>query len=62
GGDVDNMDNFIFYWKLFTDNCQYWKDNRVGWFMHAWSDNGEGPLGLLDGNNNPKFDFNPQKC
>jgi len=58
----DNIQSFKVYWGAFLNNCDYFKQNKVGWFMHVFSDNQEGGLGLLDYNGNPKMDFNPQRC
>jgi len=58
----DNIQSFTTYWNTFTSNCQYFKNNKVGWFFHAWSDSGEGGLGLLDWNNKPKINFKPTRC
>ncbi|KHN98846.1 B-(1-6) glucan synthase [Metarhizium album ARSEF 1941] len=24
------------YWKTFDDNCEWFKEKNVGWFLHAW--------------------------
>jgi len=60
--EARNMDNFKKYWTTFTDNCQYFKQQKVGWFVHAYSDSGEPGFGMLDWNNNPKFNFQPRRC
>jgi hypothetical protein len=54
-------DQFTRYWKQFDSNCAFFKQNNVGWFMHAW--NTEGTLSMLD--NNGKYvipNWRPQKC
>ena len=25
------------YWNLWTSNCQYFKDQKIGWFTHVFS-------------------------
>eukprot|EP01117_Protostelium_nocturnum_P009675 TRINITY_DN3457_c0_g2_i3.p1 TRINITY_DN3457_c0_g2~~TRINITY_DN3457_c0_g2_i3.p1 ORF type:complete len:283 (-),score=67.74 TRINITY_DN3457_c0_g2_i3:49-897(-) len=60
--EARNMDNFKQYWNTINDNCQYFKNVRVGWFIHAYSDAGEPGFGMLDWNGNPKYNFKPKFC
>jgi len=61
-GNVDNMDNFSAFWNDMQNNCQYFKQEKVSYFFHAWSDGGEAPLGLLKNNGQAKISFRPQRC
>ncbi|KZV94888.1 B-(1-6) glucan synthase [Exidia glandulosa HHB12029] len=62
GEPGEDLDNFKKFWNTWQDNCDYWKQHKVGWFAHTFSDEMEGGFGILDGSGNPKMDFAPPRC
>ncbi|EJD54641.1 hypothetical protein AURDEDRAFT_110201 [Auricularia subglabra TFB-10046 SS5] len=59
GKDIPNFKKF---WNVWQNNCEYWKEHKVGWFAHTFTDEQEPSFGILDNNGNPKMDFMPPKC
>ncbi len=49
------------YWKQFDNNCQFFKDNNVGWFLHAWR--GEDTFDIVKPDGSYVIpNWKPQKC
>lgn len=57
-----DLDNFKKFWNTYQDNCDYWKQHKVSWFAHTFSDESEPGFGILDNSLNSKMDFVPKKC
>lgn len=50
GGHVDTTDAaYADFWNTFNDNCQYFKDQKVGWFLHAFNNEGTFSMKKDDG-------------
>ena len=62
GDPGENLSNFIQYWTTIEDQCEFFKANKVGWFVHTYSDAFEAGFGMIDNNGNPKMDFSPPRC
>jgi hypothetical protein len=58
--EADNMDNYVEYWNTINNNCQTFKQMKIGWFFHSWL--GEPGLDLIGSNGQPVFNFVPKKC
>ncbi|KAI5776269.1 hypothetical protein EDC01DRAFT_485640 [Geopyxis carbonaria] len=52
------------YWKLWTENCDYWREQQVGWFAHTFNQDSEWNFGIYgEGTSyNKVVEFNPVKC
>lgn len=55
------------YWNLWTSNCQYFKQQKIGWFAHTFNSDSEGNFGIYGyrSASNPypyKIEFNPVSC
>jgi len=49
------------YWKTYDDNCQFLKSNNIGWFIHAWLQ--EGTFNMLMPNGSYAIpNWRPQRC
>ncbi|KAI5463708.1 hypothetical protein BGZ63DRAFT_382094 [Mariannaea sp. PMI_226] len=49
------------YWRQFDDNCEFFKEQNVGWFLHAWS--GEGAFDMVKDDGSYQIPgFRPRKC
>lgn len=42
-------DQYAAYWNAFNDNCAYFKQQRVGWFLHAYNNEGSFSMKHDDG-------------
>ncbi|QKX63216.1 uncharacterized protein TRUGW13939_10385 [Talaromyces rugulosus] len=56
GGHVTGPDScdcgeeqYTNYWQNFDDNCQFFKQNQVGWFLHSWQQEGTFDMKKDDG-------------
>lgn len=59
-GDV-GPSQYADYWHSFDNNCPFFKENQVGWFIHTWQ--GEGAFDmLLDDGSYEMPGFKPQVC
>lgn len=55
------------YWALWTSHCNYFKEQKVGWFAHTFSSDSEGNFGIYgyrtDANHYPKrISFERLRC
>ncbi|KIW68457.1 hypothetical protein PV04_04400 [Phialophora macrospora] len=49
------------FWHTYDANCQFFKKNNVGWFLHAWK--WEGTFNMVMPNNSYAIpNWKPQKC
>ncbi|ETI24471.1 hypothetical protein G647_03840 [Cladophialophora carrionii CBS 160.54] len=49
------------FWHNYDSNCQFFKKNNVGWFLHAWK--WEGTFNMVMPNNSYAIpNWKPQKC
>ncbi|WPG99463.1 Hypothetical protein R9X50_00227700 [Acrodontium crateriforme] len=56
GGDGDvGPDQYARYWYNMDDNCQFFKQYQVGWFIHTW----QGEDTFDDYLGNGKYEINP---
>ncbi|KAF8584748.1 glycoside hydrolase family 17 protein [Ramaria rubella] len=62
GNPGENIGNFTQYWETLENQCQYFKTQQVGWFVHAYDDSFEEGLGMIDDNGKTKISFLPPKC
>ena len=55
------VDQYTNYWKTFDDNCEWFKEKNVGWFLHAWR--GEDTFDILKDDGSYVIpNWKPQKC
>jgi len=55
------------YWNLWTSNCAYFKNKKIGWFAHTFNTDSEANFGIYGeySEQDPyphKIDFNPGTC
>ncbi|KAF8510114.1 hypothetical protein BU17DRAFT_77739 [Hysterangium stoloniferum] len=62
GNPGENMANFKSYWNTIQSQCEYFKQHRVGWFVHTYDDSQESGLGMIDDSGDAKMNFNPSRC
>lgn len=62
GNPGEDIGNFTIFWNLIQNHCSFWKQYKVGWFVHTYDDSQESGLGMLDSHGNVKMSFNPPKC
>ncbi|KAL8293079.1 hypothetical protein RQP46_000773 [Phenoliferia psychrophenolica] len=65
GADDDQigLPEFKTYWNWYSSNCALFKELRVGWFMHTWSDTFEPGFGLIDTTGDAKISgYHPRTC
>jgi hypothetical protein len=62
GGDGDvGFPQYSDYWHNFDNNCEFFKTQNTGWFLHTWS--GEGTFDmLLDDGSYAIPNWKPQIC
>ncbi|CEJ92234.1 hypothetical protein VHEMI07895 [[Torrubiella] hemipterigena] len=54
-------DQYQRYWKAFDDNCEWFKQVNVGWFIHTFK--GEGEFDIVDPNGGYIIpNWKPRKC
>lgn len=55
------VDQYIHFWKTFDDNCEWFKEQNVGWFLHAWR--GEDTFDIVNPDGGYIIpDWKPRKC
>ena len=61
-GKIDvGVPQYTNYWKTFDSNCQWFKTNNVGWFLHAWR--GEDTFDIINPNGGYIIpNFRPRTC
>ncbi|EXJ69867.1 uncharacterized protein A1O5_06939 [Cladophialophora psammophila CBS 110553] len=58
--DIDTP-QYTTFWKTYDENCQFFKKNNVGWFLHAWK--WEGTFNMVTPNGSYAIpNWKPQKC
>jgi hypothetical protein len=62
GNPAENIGNFTLYWDIIQSKCQYFKEHKVGWFVHTYDDSQEPGLGMIDSSGQPKMPFHPPSC
>jgi hypothetical protein len=64
GGENDvGMPQYQGYWRAFDDNCETFKANNVGWFIHTW--HGEGVFDMAPSGAGAGYSmqgWKPRKC
>lgn len=62
GGDGDvGIPQYTNYWKTYDNNCEFFKTNNIGWFLHTWS--GEGAFDMVGDNGQYVIpNWRPQRC
>ncbi|OAQ68464.1 B-(1-6) glucan synthase [Pochonia chlamydosporia 170] len=50
------------YWKTFDDNCEWFKQKNVGWFLHAWQGEDKFDIVKPDGSGYVIPNWRPRKC
>lgn len=60
----EHLSNFTEYWNIIQSqsSCEYFKQYKVGWFMHTYDDQQEPRLGMINDQNQTKMNFDPQPC
>jgi hypothetical protein len=59
-GDV-GVDQYTDYWKKFDDNCETFREKKVGWFIHTWA--GEGTFDMKRDDGSYLIpNWKPRKC
>ena len=48
------------YFKLLDDNCQFFKEQSIGWFAHTYNDQNVEAYGVYGLNGALKFPFQPK--
>ncbi|KAH8807990.1 hypothetical protein F5884DRAFT_752559 [Xylogone sp. PMI_703] len=49
------------FWKTYDENCHYFKENNIGWFLHAWLQEGTFDMLMPNGSYAIK-NWRPQRC
>ncbi|KAF8576732.1 glycoside hydrolase family 17 protein [Ramaria rubella] len=62
GNPSENLGNFTLYWDTILSKCEYFKQHKVGWFVHTYDDSQEPGLGMIDDSGHTKMYFNPPTC
>lgn len=56
------VQQYIKYWKTFDNNCEWFRDGKVGWFLHAWRGEGSFDIVRPDGDGYMIPNWRPRKC
>lgn len=52
---------YIQFWKAFDNNCEWFRDRQVGWFLHAWR--GEDTFDIVKPDGSYAIpNWRPRKC
>ena len=62
GNPAENIGNFTLYWDIIMSKCQYFKEHKVGWFVHTYDDSQEPGLGMINDAGQTKMSFHPPSC
>ncbi|KAF8485521.1 hypothetical protein JB92DRAFT_2760994 [Gautieria morchelliformis] len=62
GNPAENIGNFTLYWDIIQSKCAYFKEHKVGWFVHTYDDSQEPGLGMIDDAGHTKMNFHPPVC
>ncbi|PRP87585.1 hypothetical protein PROFUN_04612 [Planoprotostelium fungivorum] len=60
--EARDLANFETYWNTILDRCLYFKEKKIGWFVHAYDDDGEPGMGMIDHQGQVKMRFHPKRC
>ncbi|GAA6024522.1 hypothetical protein JCM11491_006687 [Sporobolomyces phaffii] len=61
--DQANQDGFKTYWEAFSSNCAFFKEHRVGWFVHVFDDSQEPYFGMVRSDGATKIKgWKPERC
>ncbi|KAL1968616.1 hypothetical protein VTN77DRAFT_1442 [Rasamsonia byssochlamydoides] len=52
---------YTHYWKTYDENCPFFKENNVGWFIHAWEQEGTFNMVMPNGSY-AILNWKPQMC
>ncbi|ORY90145.1 hypothetical protein BCR35DRAFT_317079 [Leucosporidium creatinivorum] len=61
--DAISLSDFTTYWNAFSSNCDFFKTNQMGWYVHTYSDTFEPGFGMIDTDGKTKIDgWKPERC